>query len=94
MTIFISGPDGKPMAFATDAKAEAYRRAQRGTEPVLLQRLRKHCNEVLRLHEQAADALRQRRGRTAALTDIARRLNTLNHAMGDDIRAAEREGKP
>ena len=33
MTIFISGPDGKPMAFATDAEAEAYRRAQREAEP-------------------------------------------------------------
>jgi len=94
MTIYIAGPDGKPMAFATDAEAEAYRRAQREAEPVLLQRLRKHRNEVLRLHEQAADALRQHRGRTAAFTDIARRLNTLNHAMGDDIGAAEREGKP
>lgn len=42
MTIYIAGPDGKPLAFASHAEVEDYQRAQPEAEPPLLQYLRKH----------------------------------------------------
>ena len=91
MTVYIAGPDGKPLAFANEVEAEAYRRAQREAEPPLLQCLRKHHSEVARLERQAREALEQRRGRSAALTTIMVRLSNLCWLMGDDIKAAESE---
>src|SRR5262245_616811 len=91
MTIYIAGPDGKPLAFATKAEADAYRRTRRNAEPRLLRCLRRHRDEVFLLHNQAHDALEQRRGRSAALVEIEGRLSALNHAMMEDIEAAERE---
>jgi hypothetical protein len=94
--IYIAGPDGKSIAFASDAEADAYRRAQREAEPPLLKCLRKHRSEVFRLHERAEDALRQRRGkgRGAAPAELESRLRDLSHAIAEDVRAAEREAKP
>jgi len=91
--IYIAGPDGKPMEFASEADLESYRRAQRDAEPPLLQCLRKHHSEVQRLRQLANDAtLAPRgRGRGDALNEIARRLAWLNYAMVDDIEAATRE---
>jgi hypothetical protein len=93
MTVYIAGPDGKPIAFATSEEAEAYRKARREAEPPLLRCLRKHCAEVHRLHDRAHDALAQPhgRGRGATLVEIDRRLNSLFLAMLADIKAAERE---
>ena len=88
MTIYISGPDGKTLTFASDAELDAYRRAQREAEPPLLRCLRKHRSEVFHLRELAQAALAQRRGRTAALAAIELHLCSLNHAMVDDIQAA------
>jgi hypothetical protein len=36
MTIYIAGPDGKPIAFATDEETEAYRKERREAEASLL----------------------------------------------------------
>jgi hypothetical protein len=91
MTIYIGGPDGKPLAFSSDAELEAYRRALREAEPLLLKCLRKHCHAVGALQQQAGQALRQRRGRSAALADIECRLRGLISRMADDIRAGERD---
>jgi len=96
--IFIAGPDGKPLAFASEAEVQAYRRAQREAEPPLLQCLRKHRHAVAALQKQAEHALKQRGGRSAALADIEYRLRGLINAMADDIQAAReiaaKEPKP
>jgi len=92
MTIFIAGPGGKPMAFENDADLEAYRQSLRRGEPPLLQCLRKHRSEVLRLYEQMKQGLTERgRHRTLAFESVRRELRDLNHAMVEDIKAAERE---
>jgi hypothetical protein len=90
MTIYIAGPDGKPLAFETDADVEAYHAAQRAAEPPWLRRLREYRREVFRLRDQANVALAQRPGRSAALADIERGLNHLVIAMAEDIAAAKR----
>jgi hypothetical protein len=91
MTIYIGGPDGKPLALPSDAELEAYRRALRDAEPPLLKCLRKHCRTVGVLQQQAKHALKQRRGRSAALADIECSLRALIYRMAEDIQAAERD---
>jgi hypothetical protein len=95
MTIYIAGPDGKPMAFATDAEAEAYRQTQREARPPMLKALCRHSTEVHHLHRLAYDAMNRPRGkgRGATLAELERRLQSLNHAMHEDIQAAELEMK-
>ena len=90
MAIDITGPDGKLLPFATHEEADAYR-ALRETEPPLLKCLRRHRAEVLHLYRLAHNALAQPhgRGRSTALEDIERRLNSLNYAMVEDINLAE-----
>jgi hypothetical protein len=70
MTIYIVGPDGKPLAFASDAELNAYRRALREAEPPLLRCLRQRREDIIDLLKLAQRALAQRRGRTAAVSDI------------------------
>jgi hypothetical protein len=91
MTIYIAGPDGKPLAFASDAEVNAYHRALREAEPPLLRCLRQHHTDVCHLHELAQRALAQRRGRTAVVSDIEYRLGRLRTLIADDIKAAERD---
>jgi hypothetical protein len=88
MATDITGPDGGPLA--THQEADAYR-ALREAEPPLLKCLRRHRAEVLHLCNLAHDALAQPHGRgcSAALEDIERRLNSLNHEMVEDIYLAE-----
>jgi hypothetical protein len=97
VTVYIAGPNGTSLEFATEEDAEAYRRAQREAEPLLLRCLCKYQSEVVRLQRQAREALEQRRGRSAALAAIENRLNHLCFVMADDIRAAReavKEAKP
>jgi hypothetical protein len=89
--IYISGPDGKPMAFANETDVEAYRRALREAEPPLLRCLRKHHAKAIALEAKVQHALEQRRGRTAALDDIKSGLRSLILAMGADIEAGQHE---
>jgi hypothetical protein len=91
MTIYIAGPDGKPLAFASDAEVNAYHRALREAEPPSLRRQRQRHTDVCHLLELAQRALTQRRGRTAALSDIEYRLCRLRTLIMDDIKAAERD---
>jgi hypothetical protein len=93
--IFIAGPDGKLLGFATEAEADAYqevrRKARREAEPLLLQQLRKHYRTIVALFLQTEQACAQRPGRSATLAELECKLRGLRNAMSDDIRAAERK---
>jgi hypothetical protein len=93
--IYIAGPDGKPLGFATEVEAEAYQeachKALREAEPLLLRQLRKHHRTIVALFLQAEQARAQRRGRSATLAELEYKLRGLKNAMNDDIRTAERE---
>jgi hypothetical protein len=93
VTVYIAGPDGKPMEFASEAEADAYRRAQREAAPPLLQRLRKHHDMVLHWQSRAKRSLDHPRSwpRTETLVDIEKGLRNLVFAMAEDIKVAERE---
>jgi hypothetical protein len=85
MTIYIAGPDGKPLAFATHAEADAYVRERREAEPALVKCLRRHQVAAHWLLEQARHALRQPRGRVEAPRGIVSDL---------DIAAAREAANP
>jgi hypothetical protein len=93
MTVYIAGPDGKPIVFATHEEADAYRAAQREAEPPWLQRLRQRHSEVCRMIEEAHRALAQPhgRGRGEALNSLASGLRMLGGWLKHDIETAERD---
>jgi hypothetical protein len=91
MTFYVAGPDGKPLAFETEAEVTAYRRARREAEPPLLQVLRERLSAVRRLEDQLKAALEQRRGRSATLAAVKTGLTDLRLRMREDIEAAEKE---
>jgi len=94
MTIYIAGPDGKPLAFATHAEADAYVRERREAEPALIQCLRRHQVAAHWLLEQARHALRQPRGRVEALRGIVSDLYDPQSALSADIAAAREAANP
>jgi hypothetical protein len=91
VTIYIAGPDGRPIAFESEAEIDAYRRAQREAEPPLLQCLRRHRRTIEALQQQAETAITQRRGRAAALAAIECELRGLANVMADDIQTARKQ---
>ena len=91
MTIYRSGPDGKMRTFADVAEVEAFKLACREAEPPLLRAMLRHRSDIHRLQELVEQALTQRYGRKAALTDIRTRLSGLWTEMSDEIEAARRD---
>jgi len=94
MTVYIAGPDGKPLAFATHAEADAYRCAQLEAEPPLLECLCKHQSTVCHLVDQAQRALVQRHGRVDAFRMIEIHLRRLQYDLSADILAAREAANP
>lgn len=91
MAIYIAGPDGKPVGFTSEQEALTHRHALREAEPAWLRRLRQRHKDVIDLLELAQRALAQRRGRSAAISDMECRLRGLCNAIADDIQAAKRD---
>jgi hypothetical protein len=74
MTIIITGPDGKPLSFASEAECDAYRRALCENEPPSVQCLSRCKTEIIGLRQFALNAATKSASRGDALMP-ARRLS-------------------